>query len=978
MNTYPHTRKKLVSRKSQRYLRLAVSAVVIAAFALGVLLTGSPAHAQLSQSGPIDPNTGFPFWYEDSKGVRLGYCLDPGGICLQTLPDPNQPPFVAANAADSNFPSEAFYWNATSDLTGTNGVTGLLVLGLEGAFEGQVQQGGQLAFSRVRMRIDNLVQGASYRITYPYGREEFDDVNAGVKGINFTEDIGIGNFPNGPLAGHIDPFLTWDTYGLPVSDGGPPLGFVGDPAVDHLVAGSPFTDSDGQLQNYFRIERIDPVTREVLEVVGQQDLFSVQGKIAGLGVAANPRGGVYGADVSVSLVASDPLATIFYTLTTDGSLPSDPSVPGNAARVQYTAPILMPFNTAVTTNLRYVAVLGSQLSPVVLETYTFANITPGTPPPQPPLARVGPIDPNTGFPFWYEDITGMRMGYCLDPVLCGNTLPNPALPPLVAADEADSNFPPEMFYWAGDARVNGTGGVTARLVLALEAAFAGRVQQGQQITFGRVRIRIDNLVDGATYRITHPYGVDEFDNVTGGARGINFTEDIGLASFPNGALRSRIGPFLAWDTWGLSPDQGGPPIGFLGDPAVDHAVVGSPFLDSAGDAQNYFKIERIDPDTRQVIAVVGETDQFSIQGRIEGQYAAARPRGGAYTQSQTVTLFTPDPTSEIFYTLDGTDPVPDVNGLPFVNPITITLDAAAIDSTKILKFIVVDINNVSSQVFTEVYRINPGVSVPTLDAASDTGDSNTDGITNLTTLTFVGTAITNSTVTLFVDGVAAGSSVAVPPGVFQITAGPLAAGNHTVFATATTPGGITGTSASGVITIDLTAPGATATPPGQNFNSPFSVSLTASEAATIFFTTDGGTPTTSSTVYTVSIPISVTTTLKFIARDVAGNVSGVFTQTYTFVPPSPPAAPTNLTLNASVKGQISLHWVDNSNNETSFSIERSLSGTTGFAVIASVGINVIDFADSTTVKNTTYFYRVRAINNVGASAYSNTASARAR
>src|SRR5262249_20658404 len=63
-------------------------------------------------------------------------------------------------------------------------------------------------------------------------------------------------------------------------------------------------------------------------------------------------------------------------------------------------------------------------------------------------------------------------------------------------------------------------------------------------------------------------------------------------------------------------------------------------------------------------------------------------------------------------------------------------------------------------------------SVPDLDAASDTGASNTDNVTSLTTLSFSGTAEAGSTVQLFVDGVA-GLSTTAAGGTWTISAGPL-------------------------------------------------------------------------------------------------------------------------------------------------------------------------------------------------------------
>jgi hypothetical protein len=81
---------------------------------------------------------------------------------------------------------------------------------------------------------------------------------------------------------------------------------------------------------------------------------------------------------------------------------------------------------------------------------------------------------------------------------------------------------------------------------------------------------------------------------------------------------------------------------------------------------------------------------------------------------------------------------------------------------------------------------------------------------------------------------------------------------------------------------DLTPPTVTASPNGGSFSSAQTVTLTANEPATIYYTLDGSTPTMSSTQYTASIGINSTTTLKYFAVDTAGNPSDVQTATYTF------------------------------------------------------------------------------------------------
>lgn len=90
-----------------------------------------------------------------------------------------------------------------------------------------------------------------------------------------------------------------------------------------------------------------------------------------------------------------------------------------------------------------------------------------------------------------------------------------------------------------------------------------------------------------------------------------------------------------------------------------------------------------------------------------------------------------------------------------------------------------------------------------------------------------------------------------------------------------------------------------------------------------------------------------------------------------------PATPSNLTALAGSSTQINLTWTDNSDNETSFKIERAdgfgqpVQYTTTYKQLATVPTNVTEFSDTTLTPSTTYFYRITATNSVGDSAYSN-------
>lgn len=93
-------------------------------------------------------------------------------------------------------------------------------------------------------------------------------------------------------------------------------------------------------------------------------------------------------------------------------------------------------------------------------------------------------------------------------------------------------------------------------------------------------------------------------------------------------------------------------------------------------------------------------------------------------------------------------------------------------------------------------------------------------------------------------------------------------------------------------------------------------------------------------------------------------------------PGAVPAAPSALTATAVSQTQIDLAWNDNSGNEDGFKIERATGASGPWTEIATVGPNVLNYASTGLTKNKRYYYRVRAYNILGNSAYSNTANAR--
>ena len=295
-----------------------------------------------------------------------------------------------------------------------------------------------------------------------------------------------------------------------------------------------------------------------------------------------------------SSTASDPGAssTIYYTL--DGTRPAlDGSGQPTGTTMEYTEPFLITRSTIINA----VAVNGNGTTgPNYLGNFKVHH-----------LKAIGPIG-NHGYPEWVEDFgvtdpanpaaapVPTRLALCLDD-------PNCALEPPYDTIRSSfpDNFPDESFWWAAGAEIPVGAEGRARLVLALEAAFAqDAVAVGDQIAFGRTRYTMRGLTPNVTYRITHPYGVDVMTADTAGD--LRYTSDIGCmdrgCSFTR-MFESGIGPFLK---------QEGAPAGYLGDGATEAPVTGSPFN------TNFFRLEALS-DTGEA-TLIGETSNFSVVGRL--------------------------------------------------------------------------------------------------------------------------------------------------------------------------------------------------------------------------------------------------------------------------------------------------------------------------------------------------------------------------
>lgn len=123
--------------------------------------------------------------------------------------------------------------------------------------------------------------------------------------------------------------------------------------------------------------------------------------------------------------------------------------------------------------------------------------------------------------------------------------------------------------------------------------------------------------------------------------------------------------------------------------------------------------------------------------------------------------------------------------------------------------------------------------------------------------------------------------------------------------------------------------------------------------------------------------LSPSTTYFYKLKSINKNGSSAFSSTAsntTSALPAIPPAPTNLVGTAVSGNQINLTWNDNSSTETGFEIYRSANNANNYVLIATTGANPTaqgSYSDAGLFANSLFYYRVRAKNDGGPSAYTN-------
>jgi hypothetical protein len=268
------------------------------------------------------------------------------------------------------------------------------------------------------------------------------------------------------------------------------------------------------------------------------------------------------------------------------------------------------------------------------------------------LERAGPVNNSPtvgGFPAWYQDKTGVATEFCdpqtqaeLDGGWC-LLLPGDANIP----ESFPTNFFDEHFYYAADnTLLDAATGFRARLVIAMESAFAnGPAVPGDQITFGRLRVQTTGLPFDGNYRFITPFGDTTYTGQVAGER-IFETLDIGAGCQGNFecALASPLGPFL------LASSQAGgaevPPMPDLKsappgtDPFYDQMVaLGAGPTADAGTGKKYIA------DPARIGPVTGSPLPDFVARNTDGTTTLRN--------HNTFRMEVSDASGAVFYTLDG-------------------------------------------------------------------------------------------------------------------------------------------------------------------------------------------------------------------------------------------------------------------------------------------------------------------------------------
>ena len=246
------------------------------------------------------------------------------------------------------------------------------------------------------------------------------------------------------------------------------------------------------------------------------------------------------------------------------------------------------------------------------------------------------------------------------------------------------------------------------------------------------------------------------------------------------------------------------------------------------------------------------------------------PAAGTYTSEQHVSITDSTTGSSIFYTTDGSTPT--ASSTKYTAALTVS-------ATTTIKAIATATGSLNSVVATATYTIETPAATPTFSPVAGTYTSAQE--------VTISDATPGSTIFYTTNGTTPTTSSA------QFTSPITVTKTASIKAIATAPGSLTSAVATAAYRIEDATPTPTFSPAAGTYPSAQQVTITdATTGAAIYYTTDGATPTTSSTKYVGAITVSTTTTINAIARSGLEAASAVGSATYTISSEAAAATPT--------------------------------------------------------------------------------------
>jgi N-acetylneuraminic acid mutarotase len=355
--------------------------------------------------------------------------------------------------------------------------------------------------------------------------------------------------------------------------------------------------------------------------------------------------------------------------------------------------------------------------------------------------------------------------------------------------------------------------------------------------------------------------------------------------------------------------------------------------------------------TTETLKAVAIASGYSLSDAASATYTinlpAATPTfsltAGTYTSAQTVTISDATAGATIYYTTDGSTPT--TSSTVYSGPVKVT-------SAETLKAVAIASGYSLSDVASATYTINLPAATPTFSVTPGT-------YTSAQTVT-ISDATIGATIYYTANGSTPTTGSTQYSGPIKVNA------TETLKAVAVASGYSLSDVASATYTINLPAATPTFSPAAGTYTSAQTITISDGTAgATIYYTTDGSTPTTGSTIYSSPIKVSMTETLKAVAIASGYSLSGVASATYTInfpaaTPVFSPAAGTYtsvqiVTVSDATSGATIYYTTDGSTPTTSSTqytspIKVSTTETLKAVAIAS-GYSLSDVASATYTLN---------------------------